>query len=96
MGLMDYRQCWDLQLRLAASVHDGEQPDSLLLVEHPAVYTRGRLSRPEHILLTDTELAELDIPVYEVDRGGQVTFHGPGQLVAYPIVDLRGGKGPVR
>ena len=95
LGLMEYLQAWDLQVSLARAVHDGEQPNTLLLLEHPAVYTRGRLSRPEQVLLTPARLAELGIPVYEVDRGGQVTFHGPGQLVGYPVVNLRDWGGPV-
>ena len=96
LGLMEYLQAWDLQVSLARAVHDGEQPNTLLLLEHSPVYTRGRLSRPEQVLLTPARLAELGIPVYEVDRGGQVTFHGPGQLVGYPVVNLRDWGGPVR
>ena len=93
---MEYLQAWDLQVSLARAVQEGEQPNTLLLLEHPPVYTRGRLSQPEQILLTPERLAELGIPVYEVDRGGQVTFHGPGQLVGYPVVNLRDWGGPVR
>ena len=96
LGLVQYHHAWDLQVSLARAVHDGEKPNTLLLLEHPPVYTRGRLSRPDQILLTAERLAELGIPVYEVDRGGQVTFHGPGQLVAYPVVNLRDWGGPVR
>jgi lipoate-protein ligase B len=96
LGLVDYRQCWDLQVDLAHAVHDGKQPNTLLLVEHPPVYTRGRLSRSEHILLSANQLAEAGIPVYEVDRGGQVTFHGPGQLVGYPVVNLKEWGGPLQ
>jgi lipoate-protein ligase B len=96
LGLVEYRQCWDWQVNLARAVHDGEQPNTLLLLEHPPVYTRGRLSHAQQILLTADQLAELGVQVHEVDRGGQVTFHGPGQLVAYPVVDLRGWGGPLR
>ena len=96
LGTMEYRRAWDLQAKLAASVHDGDQPNTLLLLEHPPVYTRGRLSRPEHILLEPAELRKRGISVYETDRGGQVTFHGPGQLVAYPVVDLREWGGPIK
>jgi lipoate-protein ligase B len=81
---------------LAAKVHDGVQPNTLLLLQHPPVYTRGRLSHAEHILLTPAQLQQIGISVYETDRGGQVTFHGPGQLVAYPVVDLREWGGPVK
>ena len=83
-------------MELAAKVHDGAQPNTLLLLEHSPVYTKGRLSKPEHILLSDEELRQKGIGVYEADRGGQVTFHGPGQLVAYPVVDLREWGGPVK
>jgi lipoyl(octanoyl) transferase len=93
---MEYQRAWDLQVDLAAKVHDGAQPNTLLLLEHPPVYTKGRLSKPEDILLSDEELRQKGIGIHEVDRGGQVTFHGPGQLVAYPVVDLREWGGPVK
>jgi lipoyl(octanoyl) transferase len=93
---IEYRQAWDVQVALSRAVHDGQQPNTLLLLEHPHVYTRGRLSKPEHILLTPPQLAEQGIDVVETDRGGQITYHGPGQLVAYPIVDLRKWGGPLK
>ena len=96
LGTIDYQQAWDLQLRLAQQVHLGEQPNTLLLLEHPSVYTRGRLSRPEHILLSPEETQSKAIPIYETDRGGQVTYHGPGQVVGYPVVDLRQWGGPLK
>jgi lipoate-protein ligase B len=96
LGTVNYRRAWDLQVRLAQAVHDGEQPNALLLLEHPHVYTLGRLSRPEHILLTPAELAERGIDVVETDRGGQITYHGPGQLVGYPVVNLREWGGPLK
>ncbi|MCH8831547.1 MAG: lipoyl(octanoyl) transferase LipB [Chloroflexi bacterium] len=93
---MEYHRAWELQVELATKVRDGAQPNTLLLLEHSPVYTKGRLSKPEHILLSDEELRQKGIGVYEADRGGQVTFHGPGQLVAYPVVDLREWGGPVK
>ena len=96
LGNVDYQQAWDLQARLARSVGQGQQPNTLLLLEHPPVYTRGRLSRPGHISLTPDQLEAKGISVYDTDRGGQVTYHGPGQLVGYPVVDLRGWGGPVK
>ena len=96
LGTVEYHRAWELQVELAAKVHDGAQPNTLLLLEHSPVYTKGRLSKPEHILLSDEELRQKGIGVYEADRGGQVTFHGPGQLVAYPVVDLREWGGPVK
>ena len=83
-------------MRLAADIREGVQPNTMLLLEHSPVYTRGRLSKPEHIMLPPEELEKRGIAVYEADRGGQVTFHGPGQLVAYPVVDLRDWGGPVK
>jgi len=96
LGTVEYHRAWELQVELAAKVHDGAQPNTLLLLEHSPVYTKGHLSKPEHILLSDEELRQKGIGVYEADRGGQVTFHGPGQLVAYPVVDLREWGGPVK
>ncbi len=96
LGTVEYHRAWELQVELAAKVHDGAQPNTLLLLEHSPVYTKGRLSKPEHILLSDEELRQKGIGLYEADRGGQVTFHGPGQLVAYPVVDLREWGGPVK
>ena len=96
LGVVEYRRAWRLQTNLVNSVHDGRQPNTLLLLEHPHVYTRGRLSRPEHIPLTAQQLRGQGIDVVETDRGGQVTYHGPGQLVAYPIVNLREWGGPLK
>jgi lipoate-protein ligase B len=96
LGTVDYQQAWDLQVSLAQGVRAAEQPNTLLLLEHPPVYTRGRLSQPGHILLTPSQLREKGISVYDTDRGGQVTYHGPGQLVGYPVVDLREWGGPLQ
>ena len=96
LGTIDYRRAWDLQVQLAQAVHDRQQPDTLLLLEHPHVYTKGRLSQDEHLLLTPTQLAERGIDLVETDRGGQITYHGPGQLVAYPVVNLRDWGGPLK
>ena len=96
LGTVEYRRARQLQTELVNAVHDGVRPNILLLLEHPHVYTRGRLSRPEHIRLTPRQLAEQGIDVVETDRGGLVTYHGPGQLVAYPIVNLRNWGGPLK
>ena len=77
-------------------MHDGVQPNTLLLLEHPPVYTIGRRGKREQVLLSDTQLHEIGIDLYEADRGGEVTYHGPGQLVAYPVLDLKGWGGPVK
>ena len=96
LGTVDYRRAWELQTELVAAVHDGRQPNTLLLLEHPHVYTRGRLAQPDHIRLTPAQLETQGIAVVETDRGGLVTYHGPGQLVAYPIVNLRDWGGPLK
>lgn len=96
LGIVEYRRAWRLQTELVDAVHDGHRPNTLLLLEHPHVYTRGRLSRPGHIPLTERQLREQGIDVVETDRGGQVTYHGPGQLVAYPIVNLPEWGGPLK
>ena len=96
LGTMDYRQAWDLQLRLAQEIRDGQRQNTLLLLEHPPTYTLGRLSQAGHILLSPEDLERRGITVCETDRGGQVTYHGPGQMVAYPVVDLREWGGPLK
>ncbi len=88
---VDYAWAWELQRSLAAARADGEADDALLLLEHAPVYTAGRRSPPEHVI------GELGAPLAETDRGGQTTYHGPGQLVGYPIVSLAEmGWGPRR
>ena len=96
LGTVEYRRAWKLQTDLVNAVHDGRQPPTLLLLEHPHVYTRGRLSKDDQLLLTSEQLSAQGIDVVETDRGGQVTYHGPGQLVAYPIVNLRDWGGPLK
>ena len=96
LGVLPYRRAWDYQVEVAGSVADGRAPSTLLFVEHPHVYTRGRLSREEHVRLPLEELERRGIEVVETDRGGQVTYHGPGQLVVYPVVDLKGWGGPLQ
>ncbi len=88
LGRVPYREAWDLQKRLAAARADGEIGDRLLLVEHPAVLTLGKHADPAHVLASPDELARRGIEVLRVERGGEVTYHGPGQLVAYPIIAL--------
>jgi len=87
-GTVPYREAWDMQLRLAARRGAGEIADVLVLLEHPPVYSRGRRTRPEELPMGDAWYEAQGIEVLDTDRGGLVTYHGPGQLVAYPIVDL--------
>jgi len=90
LGLLPYREAWTLQKELVAQRVAGEGVDSLLLLEHPPVYTLGRNSLEEHILVPRAVIAARGATVERCDRGGEVTFHGPGQLVAYPIMRLEG------
>ena len=97
LGTLEYLSARSLQDSLVDLIHDGESPNTLLLLEHPNVYTRGRLSQAEHLLSPQDELAASGISVYDTDRGGQVTYHGPGQLIGYPIINLRDwGGGPLQ
>ena len=96
LGLLDYQAAQDLQRRLHAQVVAGELPDLLLLLEHPHVYTLGRRGQQSHILASDDTLTQLGVETHFTDRGGETTYHGPGQLVGYPIVNLRRWVGGVR
>ncbi len=85
-----YRQVWELQGRLAAARKDGViDTDVVIFVEHPPVFTLGRRGGLENLIVSRTFLDRSGIPLVQVERGGNITFHGPGQLVAYPIVDLQ-------
>jgi len=88
LGRIDYRAAWQLQHDLVAARVAGEAPDTLLLLEHDAVLTLGRHADPANVLASEEELARRGIETIQVERGGEVTYHGPGQLVAYPIVRL--------
>lgn len=88
LGRIDYARALELQKQRIAQRKAGEIPDTLLLLEHPHVYTFGRNARRENLLAAPEKLAKIGADVYETDRGGDVTYHGPGQLVGYPIFDL--------
>lgn len=96
LGVMDYLTAYGLQRRAHALVAARELPDVLLLLEHPHVYTHGRRGQQAHILAPDDALARLGIETHFTDRGGETTYHGPGQLVGYPIINLRRWGGGVR
>ena len=94
---MAYGECWDLQRslfdalcrkKLDKSFVDDEPRGTILLVEHPAVYTLGKSGNEQNMLVTEEYLKGLGAEFYHIDRGGDITFHGPGQLVCYPIIDL--------
>jgi lipoate-protein ligase B len=89
LGLIPYAECWELQNRIALDIASDQAEETLLLLEHPHTYTCGRRGGRDHILIGDDRLAGEGITVLDVDRGGDVTYHGPGQLVAYPIINLR-------
>jgi lipoate-protein ligase B len=96
LGLIDYQQAWNLQARL---VHERAQqriPDQLLLLEHPHVFTFGRRGRTENVLSSDEEIAAAGAQLIHSDRGGDVTYHGPGQLVGYPILYLEEDQRDIR
>ncbi|GAB2551313.1 lipoyl(octanoyl) transferase LipB [Rufibacter soli] len=101
LGLVDYQQAWDYQEQLLKKVVDvktlnrslpeGERqptPNYLLFCQHPHVYTLGKSGHEEHLLLDQKGLAQKEATFYKINRGGDITYHGPGQLVAYPILDL--------
>jgi lipoate-protein ligase B len=88
LGLIEYEAAWKLQDQYAAEIAEGKRPATLLLLEHPHVYTFGRRGKQENLLWGEAQLEEKGIAVHWVDRGGDVTYHGPGQLVGYPLLPL--------
>ncbi|MSQ15735.1 MAG: lipoyl(octanoyl) transferase LipB [Dehalococcoidia bacterium] len=88
-GFMDYDEAWDLQGGLLAARHAGVIDDALVLLQHNHVYTMGRRATESHLLISEAEMKARGIALYYVDRGGDVTYHGPGQITGYPIIDLR-------
>lgn len=89
LGLSDYQPVWRA-MQAYTDIRDADSPDELWQVQHPPVFTQGMNGKPEHLLTPG------DIPVVAIDRGGQVTYHGPGQIVLYPLLDLRRAKLGVR
>lgn len=99
LGNIDYKEAWGFQEKLFKSTidlkilkRDGKSEKStknyLLFCEHPHVYTLGKSGKPEHLLMNESRLAEINATYYKINRGGDITYHGPGQIVAYPIFDL--------
>ncbi|MGZ3921604.1 MAG: lipoyl(octanoyl) transferase LipB [Bacteroidia bacterium] len=101
LGIMDYKACWDYQEKLfneivAQKTANRDLPESekistknyLLFVEHPHVYTLGKSGDEKNLLVNENQLKEKEASYYKINRGGDITYHGPGQLVAYPILDL--------
>jgi len=98
-GLIDYKECWDFQetlfkqtVDLKIAARDGKTEEitknHLIFCEHPHVYTLGKSGKREHLLITEELLEKIDATYYKINRGGDITYHGPGQLVMYPIFDL--------
>ena len=96
LGLVPYAEAYDFQLKLVQSRKAGAIPDVLLLCEHPHVITLGGNGRREHLLASDNLLAQMNVEFHLSDRGGDITYHGPGQIVGYPILDLTEHKRDVR
>ena len=96
LGTVDYAEAHALQKELQAKRIAGDVDDTVLLLEHPPVLTLGRSAKQQHVLAPAEVLQAREISVHEVGRGGDVTYHGPGQLVAYPIVDLKPNRKDVR
>jgi lipoyl(octanoyl) transferase len=90
LGLVDYAKGLPLQRELIDARKEGLIPDTLLLLQHKPVITLGRNAKEQNVLLSRDVLEEEGVELFETDRGGDVTFHGPGQLVGYPIFDLHG------
>ena len=84
LGRMSYNSAWDIQKEYHKKVVSGKEPDTLIIVEHDPVYTLGKNTNDNHLLQSASE----EIQVFRIERGGDITFHGPGQIVVYPILDL--------
>jgi len=88
LGCIDYREAWELQKEIHAKRVRGEISDFLFLLEHPNTYTLGKTAHRENLIGSEDYLKKNQISVYDIDRGGDITYHGPGQIVGYPIIDL--------
>jgi lipoate-protein ligase B len=93
---VDYAEAHRAQKELQSKRIAGEIGDTVLLLEHPPVLTMGRSAKAQHVLVSESDLEALGVELHEVGRGGDVTYHGPGQLVAYPIIDLKPDRKDVR
>ncbi|MBW4081775.1 lipoyl(octanoyl) transferase LipB [Paenibacillus sp. S150] len=88
LPLMEYGAAWKLQREAVAAIDAGTGNEQLILLQHPPTYTIGSQHHPEHLLLSAEQLKEQGIALFEIDRGGDITYHGPGQLVGYPLLKL--------
>lgn len=92
LGLIDYKQAWNLQKEIFDLRFRNEIDDTFFLLEHPHTYTLGKVAEKENLISSESQLKELGISVYDIDRGGDITYHGPGQIVGYPILKLSDWK----
>jgi lipoyl(octanoyl) transferase len=92
LGITDYKEAWDLQRLIFNQVVSGESLDTFILLEHPNTYTLGKIADKKNLIGSSKYLGENNISVYEIDRGGDITYHGPGQIVGYPIINLENWK----
>ncbi|MGD8782483.1 MAG: lipoyl(octanoyl) transferase LipB [Ignavibacteria bacterium] len=88
LGTVDYKMAWDIQKDLFEKRINDEINDCFILLEHPHTYTLGKVADRNNLLFSQKELEEKEISVYDIDRGGDITYHGPGQIVGYPIINL--------
>jgi lipoyl(octanoyl) transferase len=88
LNFIDYKEAWDLQKSTFELRHNKKLPDIIFLLEHPHTYTLGKTADKKNLIGSDEYLNKNNISVYDIDRGGDITYHGPGQIVGYPIIDL--------
>lgn len=88
LGLIDYKDAWNLQKSTLELRHNKKLPDIIFLLEHPHTYTLGKVADKKNLIGSEDYLTKNKISVYDIDRGGDITYHGPGQIVGYPIIDL--------
>lgn len=88
LGIIDYKEAWDLQQVIHSKRVSNEIEDTFFLLEHPNTYTLGKTAHKENLIGSEDYLKNNQISVYDIDRGGDITYHGPGQIVGYPIIDL--------
>ncbi|MGA7837172.1 MAG: lipoyl(octanoyl) transferase LipB [Ignavibacteriaceae bacterium] len=89
LNFIDYKEAWDLQKEVLTLRSDGKVNDVLFLLEHPHTYTLGKVADKSNLISSKEYLEKNKISVYDIDRGGDITYHGPGQIVGYPIIDLK-------
>ncbi len=92
LGIIDYKEAWDLQKKVFNQRLNNEVSDTLFLLEHPHTYTLGKIADKHNLVASKEYLSKHNISVYEIDRGGDITYHGPGQVVGYPIINLSDWK----